>query len=127
MNEPVPAARERLRFTFVIGRYGPEILGGGEKHARDVAERLAVRGHDVRVLTTCATSYTTWANDLRLGRSAIAGVDVVRAPVLVGRLRPFDDVTKWLASQLCDVRVLGKLWAVAQGPTAPSLNEKLEA
>ena len=127
MRESTRADLPPLRFTFVIGRYGAEILGGGEKHARDVAERLAGRGHDVRVLTTCATSYATWSNDLRIGRSTLSGVEIVRAPVLIGRLRPFDDVTKWLASQLRGVRALGRLWAVAQGPTVPSLLDRLPA
>jgi glycosyltransferase involved in cell wall biosynthesis len=126
MADAASGARGRLRFTFVIGRYGEAILGGGEKHARDVAERLAARGHDVRVLTTCATSYQTWRNELRLGRSTLHGVEIVREPVLVGRLRPLDDVTKWIASRLTGVRALGRLWAVAQGPTAPSLVDRLE-
>src|SRR3954462_10646039 len=89
-----------LRFTFVLARYGEDILGGAEKHARDVAEHLARRGHNRRVLTTCAESYTTWSNARHPGASSLGGVEVVRFPVGIGRLRPFDEVTKMLASTL---------------------------
>ena len=69
-----------LRFTFVISRYGVDILGGAEQLARSVAERLAARGHDVRVLTSCARSYRTWKNEAPPGIGPEDGVSVVRYP-----------------------------------------------
>ena len=47
-----------MRVTFVVQRYGKEILGGAESLARQVAERLTPY-FDVEVLTTCAVEYTT--------------------------------------------------------------------
>lgn len=117
---------EKLRFTFVISRYGENILGGAEKHARDVAEHLAARGHDVRVLTTCAEQYTTWKNVRPAGEEHLNGVEIVRYPVTVGRLRPLDGVTKALASAVRPSRALGWAWGFAQGPTVPALIEQLE-
>jgi hypothetical protein len=115
-----------LRFTFVLSRYGEEILGGGEKHARAVAEQLAAHGHEVRVLTTCAEHYSTWSNSLAEGTAWHGGVEVVRFPVAIGRLRPLDQVTKLLASTLRDVRSLGWAWSLAQGPTVPALARRLD-
>jgi len=110
-----------LRFTFVLTRYGPRVLGGGEKLARDVAERLAARGHDVRVLTTCATRYTNWANELPAGVEDVGGVEVRRFPVRIGRLRPLDAVAKEATSFLPRIELLGRLWAWCQGPFVPGL------
>jgi glycosyltransferase involved in cell wall biosynthesis len=115
----------RLRFTFVLARYGDDVLGGAEKHARDVCERLAARGHDVRVLTTCATSYQTWRNELTMGRDSLRGVEIVRYPILTGRIPGLDDAVKWVASKLADVRALGLLWAAIQGPGVPGLVRRL--
>ena len=63
-----------MKLAVVVQRYGAEINGGAELHARYIAEHLA-RHHDVEVLTTCARDYVTWANELpsgaaRTGRSA---------------------------------------------------------
>jgi len=110
-----------LRFTFVIARYGADILGGAEKHARDVAEHLAERGHHVRVHTTCATSYATWRNALPAGTSELRGVQVHRHPTTMGRLRPLDTLAKAAAGALTGVEWLARTWAVAQGPTCSGL------
>lgn len=56
-----------LRLAFVIPRYGREVVGGAEMHARQLAERLAECGHAVEVYTTCALSHYTWENELPPG------------------------------------------------------------
>ena len=45
-----------MRICYVVQRYGRMIAGGAEQHCREMAERMAARGHDVEVATTCATS-----------------------------------------------------------------------
>ena len=58
-----PSRRRRLgravKLAVVVQRYGADINGGAELHARYVAEMLA-RRHQVEVLTTCAHDYVTW-------------------------------------------------------------------
>ena len=43
-----------MRLLYVVQRYGETIAGGAEQHCREIAERMAARGHRVTVLTTCA-------------------------------------------------------------------------
>ena len=69
-----------LRLVIVVQRYGLEVNGGAEQHARWLAEHLAVTA-DVTVLTTCALDYTTWANHYQPGESELNGVRVRRFPV----------------------------------------------
>ena len=57
-----PRGERPMRLLFVVQRYGEDVAGGAEQHCREFAERLVGRGHDVEVLTTCASSYVDWAN-----------------------------------------------------------------
>jgi glycosyltransferase involved in cell wall biosynthesis len=69
-----------VRLAVVVQRYGADINGGAEQHARYIAERLA-RHHETEVLTTCARDYVTWRNDLPAGSGTVNGVVVRRFPV----------------------------------------------
>ena len=69
-----------MKLAIVVQRYGPEINGGAELHARYIAEHLA-RHAGVEVLTTCARDYVTWRNELPVGDDTVNGVRVRRFPV----------------------------------------------
>lgn len=69
-----------LKLAVVVQRYGVEINGGAEFHARLVAEELA-EFYRVDVITTCAYDYVTWANHYRPGREVINGIPVHRFKV----------------------------------------------
>jgi glycosyltransferase involved in cell wall biosynthesis len=69
-----------VKLAVVVQRYGADISGGAELHARYVAERLA-RHAEVTVLSTCARDYITWKNELPAGEETINGVKVRRFPV----------------------------------------------
>lgn len=69
-----------MRLGIVVQRYGREISGGAELHARLVAEHLAPR-HRITVLTTCARDYVTWRNEYPPGIATVGGVPVFRFPV----------------------------------------------
>jgi glycosyltransferase involved in cell wall biosynthesis len=70
-----------VRLLFVVQRYGTEVAGGAEAACRDVATRLAARGHEVHALTSCAQSYVDWANVYPEGEILLEGVTVHRLPV----------------------------------------------
>jgi glycosyltransferase involved in cell wall biosynthesis len=109
-----------VKLAIVVQRYGPAINGGAELHARYIAERLS-RHAEVEVLTTCATDYVTWRNELRPGVEQVNNVSVrrfrvkhERDPLVFGRLseRVFRQ-THSIGEELD--------WLEAEGPTSPAL------
>ena len=69
-----------MKLAVVVQRYGADINGGAELHARYVAEHLS-RHATVEVLTTCARDYVTWRDDYPAGTETVNGVPVRRFPV----------------------------------------------
>ena len=51
-----------MKLSFIVQRYGAEFIGGAEKYVRSMAIGLAAMGHDITVITSCATSYADWAD-----------------------------------------------------------------
>ena len=78
-----------MRILFVVQRYGDEVAGGAEAACRELARRLAARGHEVEALTSCALSYVDWANHFAPGPSVVDGVTVHRLPVVRPRQHRF--------------------------------------
>jgi len=66
-----------VKLAVVVQRYGADINGGAELHARYVAEHLS-RHVEVEVLTTCARDYVTWRDDYAPGVEQVNGVSVRR-------------------------------------------------
>ena len=66
-----------MKLAVAVQRYGADINGGAELHARYVAERLA-RHASVEVVTTCARDYVTWRNELPAGLETVNGIAVRR-------------------------------------------------
>lgn len=82
-----------MRIGLIVQRYGDEVIGGAELHARWVAQRLA-RSHQVEVLTTCAVDYLSWENHYDPGESRIGGIPVRRFPVARNRTpEGFDELS----------------------------------
>ncbi len=109
-----------MRLGVVVQRYGAEINGGAELHARYIAERLS-RHAEVEIFTTCAQDYVTWENTLPAGVSQVNGITVRRFPVTAPR-----DVRRFAAmSDLVFTRehsVADELsWLDSEGPTSPAL------
>jgi glycosyltransferase involved in cell wall biosynthesis len=118
-----------LRLLFVVQRYGPEVRGGAEQAAREVAQRLAARGHHVEVLTTTARSYVDWSGDLTAGTEHVEGVTVHRLPVQPLRDHEVFDRLHHRV-EVAHAPVAGDLqreWLQAQGPSLPALEAWLEA
>lgn len=108
-----------MRILLVAQRYGSEVVGGSESHARLVAERLA-RRHEVTVATTTALDYWTWAPHYAPGAGALNGVRVLRFPVASGRDPRYKEIERHV---LFEEHTLADeyAWLRAQGPHAPAL------
>ena len=109
-----------MKVAVVVQRYGPDINGGAELHARYIAEHLA-RHADVEVLTTCATDYVTWRNERPAGVETINGVPVRRFRVKRERDA---DVFGRRSERVFEERhsIRDELaWIDAEGPTSPAL------
>ena len=109
-----------MKIAVVVQRYGAEISGGAELHARYIAERLA-RHTELEVLTTCATDYITWKNELPAGEDAVNKIRVRR--FAVSHPRNTNDFGRRshivfeqphsIADELA--------WLDSEGPTSPDL------
>jgi glycosyltransferase involved in cell wall biosynthesis len=113
-----------MKLAIVVQRYGADINGGAELHARYIAEHLA-RHAEIRVLTTCARDYLTWRNELPSGNETVNGIAVERFPVeherseadfglrsdhVFSRRHSLNDELEWLDSE---------------GPASPALIARL--
>jgi len=111
------------RITFVVQRYGKEIVGGSEAHAREVAERLTPYG-DIEVLTSCAFDYVTWENYYPEGEEEINGVRVRRFPVIGRRREDFNQLSERLFGKSLSLKEELE-WIYAQGPVVPGILEEI--
>ena len=73
--------RAKKRYAFVPPRFGENIGGGAETLVASLASRLAARGDDIEVFTTCACDNRTWENIFPEGESFECGVKVRRFKV----------------------------------------------
>jgi glycosyltransferase involved in cell wall biosynthesis len=109
-----------MKLAVVVQRYGADINGGAELHARYIAERLS-RHASVEVVTTCAKDYVTWKNEWPAGVEQINGVPVRRFPVRHER-RPDDFGRR--SARVFDKRhsIADELaWLESEGPASPEL------
>lgn len=115
-----------MKVAIVVQRYGADINGGAEQHARYVAEHLA-RHVQVEVLTTCAhRDYISWKNELPEGKEMVHGIPVYRFPVAVER-DPID-FAKWSEKVFTQQHSLRDelAWLESEGPTSPALIEHIK-
>jgi glycosyltransferase involved in cell wall biosynthesis len=117
-----------MKLACVIHRFGPQITGGSEAHCRAIALQLATqRGHEVDVLTSCATDYVTWANALPAGESQDGPLRVRRFPVAHPRhLNRFREISEWVFSERA-TEAEQETWFKENGPELPALLEYLRA
>ena len=88
-----------MKLAVVVQRYGADISGGAELHARYIAERLA-RHVSVEVLTTCARDYVTWRNELPPGTEQVNGITVRSYDSVHLSEAGSDYVAAWLTPKL---------------------------
>ena len=112
-----------MRILVVVQRYGADVLGGSESHARVVAQRLAMV-NEVEVATTNALDYWSWAPHFPVGESMDGHIRVRRFGVTTPRSPTFKDTERHVLFEphtLADEQA----WLAMQGPHAPDLLEFL--
>lgn len=124
------------RVAIVVPRCHQKLVGGAEAHAWQYATLLA-GDYAVDVLTTTASDYVTWANDLPEGIEHRDGVAIRRFRVAHGRSGYFHDLHRRLlahfsahadAEPAARVRwpeALQEEFIRAQGPVCPGLIDHL--
>jgi glycosyltransferase involved in cell wall biosynthesis len=115
-----------VKLAVVVQRYGADISGGAEQHARYIAERLAKHAQ-VEVLTTCARDYISWKNELPAGEETVHGVKVRRFPV--SHPRSTDEFGRLSATVFERPHSIAEelRWLDSEGPTSPSLIRHITA
>ena len=116
-----------MKVAVVVQRYGADINGGAEQHARYVAEHLG-KHVQVEVLTTCAhRDYISWKNELPEGKDVVNGIPVQRFPVAVER-NPVE-FSKWSNTVFTQKHSYRDelAWLDAEGPTSPALITHIKA
>ncbi len=106
-------------------RYGLEINGGAEYHARLIAEKLS-RHFAVEVFTTTAADYVTWAHHYPEGRVELNGIPVNRYRVVKPRdPEAFGRIQKQIFGEE-HVLADEMRWLEEEGPLVPDLLRDLE-
>ncbi len=109
----------------MVQRYGLEINGGAEYHARLIAEKIAPHFH-VEVFTSTAKDYITWAHHYGEGTETINGIPVHRFKVQHPRdPERFGDIQKYIFQEEHNIEDEMK-WLEEEGPFLPNLMETLE-
>ena len=113
------------KIGIIVQRYGIEINGGAEYHARLIAEKLS-RHMEVEVFTSTALDYLTWGHHYDKEREIINGIVINR--FRVERERDLEKFGKLQRKIFENEHLISdeKEWLFEEGPYMPSLLEDLE-
>jgi glycosyltransferase involved in cell wall biosynthesis len=115
------------KVAFVTPRYGPEVMGGAESAARQLAEHLVAEcGWTVEVFSSCAVDHITWDDVLAPGDSVLNGVTVHRFRSASGRVPEFYEIDARLRPAPAQASVAdARRWLETNGPVTLDLVEAL--
>ena len=116
-----------MKLAFVTPRFAVEgVVGGAETLIRDLAQTAAAAGHEVQLLTTCATNPHTWSNDRDPWEEVVDGIRVRGFRVKEDRdLGVFLGVQDRIVKEQKLTREEEEAW-VANSITSPELMSALE-
>lgn len=114
-----------IKIAIVVQRYGSEINGGAEYHAKLVAEKLAVY-FDIEVFSSTALDYITWEPHFSPGINRVNGIRVNRFHVRQARdpVR-FGKIQKYIFEYEHSIEEEMN-WLEEEGPMVPGLLSELE-
>ena len=115
------------KVAFVTPRYGPQVMGGAETAARQLAEHLTAEcGWTVEVFSTCAVDHITWDDVLPAGDSVMNGVTIHRFPSASGRVPEFYELDARLRSAPAQSSMAdARRWLECNGPVTLELLDAL--
>lgn len=133
---------KKQKIAIVVQRYGLQVNGGAEMHARMIAEKLIDR-YDITVLTSCALDYKHWEPVLHEGITHEGNIKIIRfkntqrnntlqeaaykkvkhLPKVYVRYKIFKWFNHWFpfSRKLNPVDNANMNWLVQQGPAMPEL------
>jgi glycosyltransferase involved in cell wall biosynthesis len=116
-----------VKVAFVTPRYGPQIMGGAETAARQLAEHLTAECHwEVEVYTTGAVDHITWDDVLAPGDTVLNGVTVHRFRSSSGRVKEFYEIDGRLRPAPAQATMSeARRWLECNGPVTPDLLDAL--
>ena len=110
-----------MKVTYVVPRYGLEVIGGAELGVRMLAEQLVLAGVEVEVCTTCAVDSDTWADSYPPGAEQVNGVLVRRFRSTSGRDPRFDELSARVLPDAAGAsEIVEREWIERQGPVCPA-------
>jgi len=111
---------QKLKIAIVVSRYGENIAGGAELHARWLAEHLK-KYWKITVITTKAKDYVTWENEFKKDKEIINGVSILRFPVdQEKKIEEFNKISAKIFGQKHEFKD-EILWMKNQGPISTPL------
>lgn len=115
----------KKRIGIIVQRYGLDINGGAEYHARLIAEKIAPH-FDIEVFTSTAYDYITWAHHYPEGKEIINHIPVHRFKVQRPRdPKRFGEIQEIIFEE--EHTIDDELeWLEEEGPLVPDLIETLE-
>jgi glycosyltransferase involved in cell wall biosynthesis len=136
------------KIAIVVQRYGLEVNGGAEYHARILAEQLACN-YQVTILTTTALDYQGWKNHYPAGETVVNGIPVVRFATITSSRKSLRKARRAISGNKKYFRLLKQLglfrffekhfklseptqqdvdnWLMKQGPYCPEMMTYIKA
>ena len=135
------------KIGVIIQRYGLEVNGGAEFHARILAEKLSEK-HTIDVITTCATDSDSWENHYKKSDNSINNINIIRFPSEIKNQKKFRKARRKILGNTKPQQILKKIglfnffkknthlftikekdsenWIKEQGPNCPELVQHIE-
>ncbi len=115
----------KKKIGIIVQRYGLDISGGAEYHARLIAEKIAPY-FDIEVFTSTAYDYITWDHHYAEGREIVNQIPVHRFKVKQTRdPKRFGEIQNFIFQEEHTMEDELK-WLDEEGPYLPNLLETLE-
>lgn len=112
------------KIGIIVQRYGLEINGGAEYHARLIAEKIC-KYFDIEVFTSTALDYITWEHHYKAGQEIIDNIPVNRFEVEKTRdPKRFGEIQNFIFNE--EHTIADEIaWLKEEGPYYPTLLDEL--